>query len=47
MGVSPFQIPKILYSLQNTEEITYEVDQECFVLKMLHIPAGGQTLDLS
>jgi hypothetical protein len=23
------------------------VDQEAFVLKMMHIPSGGQTLDLS
>lgn len=49
LGISPFNIPKILYTLQgsDSQEITYEMDQECFVLNMMHIPSGGQTLDLS
>lgn len=49
LKINPFSIPKILYNLQNSDEgdITYEVDQESFVLRILHIPAGGQTLDLS
>ena len=43
LNLSPFQIPKILYSMQSEEngEITYEVDQESFVLRLLHIPSGG------
>jgi hypothetical protein len=49
LNITPFDIPKILFSMQSREdqEITYEVDQECFVLRILHIPSGGQTLDLS
>lgn len=43
LNISPFQIPKILYNMQSQidQEITYEVDQEAFVLKMIHIPSSG------
>lgn len=49
LNMNPFQIPKVLYSKQSQEdgEITYEVDNESFVLRILHIPSGGQTMDLS
>jgi hypothetical protein len=43
LKINPFQIPKILYNMQSKEEqeITYDVDQEAFVLKMIHIPSSG------
>jgi len=49
LNINPFDIPKILFSLQSRDDqqITYEVDQECFVLRILHIPSGGQTVELS
>lgn len=49
LNISPFQIPKILFNMQSQvdQEITYETDQEAFVLKIIHIPSQGQTLDLS
>ena len=42
MNISPFEIPKMLYTLQNQEkgEISYELDNESFVLRMESIPLG-------
>jgi hypothetical protein len=49
LNLSPFQIPKILFGLQSQDDgqITYDVDHESFVLRILHIPNGAQTLDLA
>ena len=49
LNISPFTIPKILYNLQEQgkQEISYEVDQEAFVLRMEHLPQGGDTLGIS
>nr|AEV53961.1 RecQ-like protein [Stylonychia lemnae] len=49
LNMNPFQIPKILFSLQNTEhgDISYDTDQDSFVLRLQHIPSGGSTFDLS
>eukprot|EP00347_Sterkiella_histriomuscorum_P010247 403377026 len=49
LNMNPFHIPKILYSMQSTQgnDISYDTDNESFVLKICHIPSGGQTLELS
>jgi len=40
LKMDPFQIPKILYSLQNSEdqEISYDLEEDSFVLKLKNIP---------
>lgn len=49
MNISPFNIPKILYGLQSQDngEITYDVDHESFVLRLINIPSNASTLDLA
>lgn len=47
LKMSPFHIPKILFGLQSSEEISYETDHESFVLKILHLPLGSRTLEFS
>jgi hypothetical protein len=46
--MNPFHVPKILFALQNESgDISYDTDNESFVLRIKHIPSGGHTLDLS
>jgi len=42
IGVSPFGIPKMLYQLQNSDdqEISYELENESFVVRVASIPRG-------
>ena len=43
MGMNPFHIPRVLFNLQNNGEgdISYETDDDAFVLRLLHVPNGG------
>jgi len=41
LGVKPYNVPKILYSMQHSgkENMTYDLDKEAFVLEFSKIPA--------
>lgn len=43
LGMNPFHIPRVLFNLQNNGEgdISYETDDDAFVLRLLHVPNGG------
>jgi len=47
--MNPFQIPKILFTLQNQEDagISYDTDCESFVLKILCIPGNSYMIELA
>ena len=49
LGVKPYNIPRILYSIQHngTDSMTYDTDKESFVLRVLSIPAPNQAMPLS
>jgi len=49
LGVKPYNVPKILYSIQHSGngEISYEVDHESFVLELNGIPSPKQIMPLA
>ena len=49
LGVKPYNIPKILYSLQHSsqDDIAYDLDNESFILEFLRIPHQTQIFELS
>lgn len=49
LGVKPYNIPKILYSMQHSgsENMTYDLDNECFILEFIRIPSQANIYQLS
>ena len=49
LGVKPYNIPRILYSIQHngSDNMTYDVDKESYILEVKEIPAPSQTMPLA
>jgi hypothetical protein len=49
LNVKPYNIPKILYGMQHSgkENMTYDLDKECFILEFLRIPSQADIYELS
>lgn len=49
LNVKPYNIPKILYGMQHSgsDNMTYDLDRECFILEFLRIPSQADIYELS
>ena len=49
LGVKPYNIPKILYSMQHngSDNMAYDLDNESFILEFHRIPSQANVYQLS
>ena len=49
LGVKPYNVPRILYSIQHngSDAMTYDTDKESFVLQILSVPGAQQGMPLA